>query len=816
MSANQTARALAAPGGGPAEIADALRRYLAQLSDGKLGYDEIDPARPPLRLRLRRLALGGDVPGAHRGEVRRAHRGHGPGREVHDARRASRATCRAVSRCHRDGERLERLRPARPDAAHGAGREALGSRVPEDARRLPVGVDRARARPPAARAGERAARAPLRLGDRRRAPPRRTPQHGGARRGRERSASAIACASSPRSSSRDSSSSTTRTSPRRRSRRSRRARICSSCGGSWACMTNAFIARGGSNVKLKVFKPGRRRRLRRRRDLARRRSASSSRAACSAAARSSRWPASPARDRARAAQRRADPLRDRARERPERRRPGLLRPLRGDDELRRARSSSPSTSTCRSRAELISYLSTEHRKAYFFANASARRQRRHPRRGARAAAGHASPAPPAGGAYRVPLKLLFRIDLYRGSDNVLMASSLVRKSLNVPGCAKAVLAEVERFLRVGAAGRAVGRRRRIAAAAAGRSRASRAASVWSTSPIDVGEAARRLLPRPRRRAARARAATRSPARAQASREALPRPRARALRLRAACARRPARRRPRAAPRRAAQPATAHLRRSRSVRDAVAPAQRAHRRVEASASAGAREVVAQERVQIGARAHRLRADEGEQRFARALEDAVDARVAQRAAARRSPRRSRASRAPAPADRRPATRTRCRRSLQTAKSSTDTPRPRRASRRRGTSSPSATAACATRLAEAAARDRVIDETSRRDLPARREAQHQLRGALGRAEAGRRDREAAPAHRVDADLEALLALAEQRLGSHRDVAEVHLALHHAAHAHREQLAADRDAGLLGAHRESDEAAALARARRAPARSP
>jgi hypothetical protein len=45
------------------------------------------------------------------------------------------------------------------------------------------------------------------------------------------------------------------------------------------------------------------------------------------------------------------------------------------------------------------------------------------------------------------MKLLFRIDLYRSSDNVLMASSLVRKSLNAPGSAKGVFAEVERFLR---------------------------------------------------------------------------------------------------------------------------------------------------------------------------------------------------------------------------------------------------------------------------------------------------------------------------------------------------------------------------------
>ena len=51
------------------------------------------------------------------------------------------------------------------------------------------------------------------------------------------------------------------------------------------------------------------------------------------------------------------------------------------------------------------------------------------------------------GRYRIPLKLQFHIDLYRASDGTLMASSLVRKSLNVPGSAKAVLAEAERLLR---------------------------------------------------------------------------------------------------------------------------------------------------------------------------------------------------------------------------------------------------------------------------------------------------------------------------------------------------------------------------------
>jgi probable biosynthetic protein (TIGR04098 family) len=96
-------------------------------------------------------------------------------------------------------------------------------------------------------------------------------------------------------------------------------------------------------------------------------------------------------------------------------------------------------------SELISYLSTEHRKAYFFANASPsdsveiRVSVRALPTGSFAPAAHLQ-------GYRVPLKLLFRIDLYRGSDNVLMASSLVRKSLSIPGNAKSVLAEAQRLL----------------------------------------------------------------------------------------------------------------------------------------------------------------------------------------------------------------------------------------------------------------------------------------------------------------------------------------------------------------------------------
>ncbi len=96
-------------------------------------------------------------------------------------------------------------------------------------------------------------------------------------------------------------------------------------------------------------------------------------------------------------------------------------------------------------ADFTAALSTEHRKVFFFANAAPSdtveihvQARLVPR-------GSFEP-PMLGGGYRVPLKILFRIDLYRCSDKMLMASSLVRKSLNVPGAAKAVINEAERLL----------------------------------------------------------------------------------------------------------------------------------------------------------------------------------------------------------------------------------------------------------------------------------------------------------------------------------------------------------------------------------
>ncbi len=97
-------------------------------------------------------------------------------------------------------------------------------------------------------------------------------------------------------------------------------------------------------------------------------------------------------------------------------------------------------------SEFVSYLSTEHRKAFFFANA-APTDSVDVRVSACLLPPGTYPDLPGPRPYRVPMKLQFRIDLYRGSDHVLMASSLVRKALNVPRNAKAVLMEAQRFLK---------------------------------------------------------------------------------------------------------------------------------------------------------------------------------------------------------------------------------------------------------------------------------------------------------------------------------------------------------------------------------
>lgn len=88
-------------------------------------------------------------------------------------------------------------------------------------------------------------------------------------------------------------------------------------------------------------------------------------------------------------------------------------------------------------------LSTEHRRVFYFANAE-------PTDTVEVAvsARVLPPAETSGGAgrLRTPFRLHVRLDLVRGSDKVLMASSEVRKALRVPADAKDVLLEAERFL----------------------------------------------------------------------------------------------------------------------------------------------------------------------------------------------------------------------------------------------------------------------------------------------------------------------------------------------------------------------------------
>jgi probable biosynthetic protein (TIGR04098 family) len=213
---------------------------------------------------------------------------------------------------------------------------------------------------------------------------------------------------------------------------------------SWACMTNAFIARSGGNTKLKVFKPA-------------------------------------GVDEDRIEPMRATPagirLQGRAQETGELEALGAEQGIPLVDVLPRERilySIVPESDLngaglvyfaryeammnygeriflCQHldvpvSADLVSCLSTEHRRALFFANASAT-----DRVEARVSATLLPPGrfetPTIPGGYRTPFKIDFRIDLYRESDRTLMASSRVRKSLNVPGNAEAVSSEASRLLR---------------------------------------------------------------------------------------------------------------------------------------------------------------------------------------------------------------------------------------------------------------------------------------------------------------------------------------------------------------------------------
>jgi probable biosynthetic protein (TIGR04098 family) len=94
---------------------------------------------------------------------------------------------------------------------------------------------------------------------------------------------------------------------------------------------------------------------------------------------------------------------------------------------------------------LIRSLATEHRRTYYFANAEDTDSVEIHVRAQILPQGHFPAEPSLGPLYRVPFKIQFRLDLYRASDGVLMASSLVRKALTIPSHQKALIAEARRF-----------------------------------------------------------------------------------------------------------------------------------------------------------------------------------------------------------------------------------------------------------------------------------------------------------------------------------------------------------------------------------
>ena len=90
---------------------------------------------------------------------------------------------------------------------------------------------------------------------------------------------------------------------------------------------------------------------------------------------------------------------------------------------------------------LVASLSPQHRRIYYFANAS-----REARLCIRVQARFRPPAAAAPSRMRTLGYVMFRTDVHRASDGVLMSSSLVEKALRVPGMSKPLQTEVERLL----------------------------------------------------------------------------------------------------------------------------------------------------------------------------------------------------------------------------------------------------------------------------------------------------------------------------------------------------------------------------------
>jgi len=92
-------------------------------------------------------------------------------------------------------------------------------------------------------------------------------------------------------------------------------------------------------------------------------------------------------------------------------------------------------------APIVASLSPQHRRIYYFANAH---QENHLQLRVQARFLPAAAAAPA--RVRTLGRFLFRGDVHRGSDGVLMASSLALRLLRVPGQMKPLVSELERWL----------------------------------------------------------------------------------------------------------------------------------------------------------------------------------------------------------------------------------------------------------------------------------------------------------------------------------------------------------------------------------
>jgi probable biosynthetic protein (TIGR04098 family) len=213
---------------------------------------------------------------------------------------------------------------------------------------------------------------------------------------------------------------------------------------SWACMTNAFIARSGGNTRLKVFKPA----GAEGREIPEIEEAPLGIREQGRAQASGEIAALDGSGGGVALRARGDePIRYRIVPESDLNGAGLVYFARYEAMMNFAERVFLTERLARPLSnDFVACLSTEHRRAYFFANASPSDEV-DAWVGATLLTPERFRAPQLGPTYRVPLKLEFRIDLYRRSDHVLMASSRVRKSLNVPGSWKGVLAEAERFLR---------------------------------------------------------------------------------------------------------------------------------------------------------------------------------------------------------------------------------------------------------------------------------------------------------------------------------------------------------------------------------